>query len=76
MKNRTRVGYVTYLNPGVAWAWSPEEVAARWLRVFPVRENGQIDIAATRLRAEVMANDPQRIAVCRARLASLSWFMR
>lgn len=74
MSNHLHV--VTYLNPGVAWAWSPDEVAARWMRLFPVRQNGQIDPEATRLRAQSMAGDPLRIAVCRARLASLSWFMR
>lgn len=74
MSNHLHV--VIYLNPCVAWAWSPDEVAARWMRLFPVRENGKIDPEATRLRAQSMAADPQRIAVCRARLASLSWFMR
>ena len=74
MSNHVHV--VTYLNPGVAWAWSPDEVAGRWMRLFPIRENGQIDAEATRLRELTMAKDPQRIAVCRARLASLSWFMR
>lgn len=74
MSNHVHV--VIYLNPGVAWAWSADEVAARWMRLFPVRENGQIDRDATRLRAQAMAGDAQRVAVCRARLASLSWFMR
>lgn len=74
MSNHVHV--VTYLDPGVAWAWSPDEVAARWMRLFPVRDNGQVDAEATRLRALAMAEDPHRIAVCRARLASLSWFMR
>lgn len=74
MSNHLHV--VTYFDPGVAWAWSPDEVASRWTRLFPVRENGQIDAEATRLRAQAMIDNPQRIAVCRARLASLSWFMR
>jgi hypothetical protein len=46
------------------------------MRLFPIRENGQIDAEATPLRVLTMAEDSQRIAVCRARLASLSWFMR
>jgi hypothetical protein len=74
MSNHLHV--VTYLDPSVAWAWSPDEVASRWMRLFPVRENGEIDAEATRLRAQVMAGDVARIAVCRSRLASLSWFMR
>jgi hypothetical protein len=74
MSNHVHV--VTYLDPGVAWAWSPEEVAARWMRLFPVRENGQVNVEATQQRSQLMAGDPQRIAICRSRLASLSWFMR
>ncbi|MCQ4166158.1 hypothetical protein [Tahibacter harae] len=74
MSNHVHV--VTYLDPGAATAWSSDEVATRWMRLFPVRENGQIDTEATHLRAQLMAGNPQRIAVCRARLASLSWFMR
>lgn len=74
MSNHVHV--VTYLDPGIVRTWSPDEVATRWMRLFPVRENGQINAEATRLRAQLMAGNPQRVAVCRARLASLSWFMR
>ena len=37
--------------------------------------NGEIDDEGTRNRAGAMLN-PERLAECRARLASLSWFMR
>jgi REP element-mobilizing transposase RayT len=74
MSNHLHV--VTYLDPSVAWSWSPEEVASRWMRLFPVRENGQIDVEATRLRAQILTSNPERLAVCRSRLASRSWFMR
>jgi hypothetical protein len=74
MSNHVHV--VTYLDPGAALAWSAEEVAARWLRLFPVRERGEVDVEATRLRAQLLAANPARIAVCCARLATLSWFMR
>jgi hypothetical protein len=74
MSNHLHV--VAYVNPGVAWSWSPEEVADRWVRLFPVHTNGEIDVEANRQRAQAMAGTPERIAICRARLASLSWFMR
>jgi hypothetical protein len=74
MSNHLHV--VTYVNPGVACGWSAEDVAARWVRLFPIHTKGELDEEANRHRAEAMAGNAERIAVCRARLASLSWFMR
>ncbi len=75
MSNHVHV--VVYVDPGAALAWSPEEVAERWVRLFPVRSlDGSVDESATANRAQAMLGNPQRIAECRARLASLSWFMR
>ena len=31
------VHLVVYVDPAVAQAWSDEEVAERWVRLFPVR---------------------------------------
>ena len=74
MSNHLHV--VAYVNPATAWSWSPEDVAQRWMRLFPVRSHGEIDAEASRLRAQAMIGNAERIALCRARLASLSWFMR
>ena len=75
MSNHVHV--VIYVDPGSALSWSPDEVASRWVRLFPVRGlDGEIDDEATRNRAEAMLGNPERLAECRARLASLSWFMR
>lgn len=65
-----------HVDPGAAAAWSPDEVARRWVGVFPVCVDDGVDEAACRERARTIAGDPQRTAVCRERLASLSWFMR
>jgi hypothetical protein len=46
------------------------------VRLFPVRENGEVDAEGCRLRADVIAGDPERVARYRERLGSLSWFMR
>jgi len=74
MSNHLHV--VAHVNPCVAAEWSAEDVARRWVRLFPVRELGEIDAEACQLRAQVLAGDPNRIAELRGRLASLSWFMR
>jgi REP element-mobilizing transposase RayT len=74
MSNHVHV--VAFVDPGVAWAWSPQEVARRWMRLFPVRVDGEVDEEGTRLRTDVLAGNAERVAVCRERLANLSWFMR
>jgi hypothetical protein len=74
MSNHLHV--VVYVDPARVADWSAEEVAKRWLRLFPVRERGAINVEACRLRAQVLAGDTSRIAELRQRLSSLSWFMR
>jgi REP element-mobilizing transposase RayT len=63
-------------RPDVLANLSDEEVAIRWLRVFPGRrieehlaEPSQIDVK------QVLA-DPEQLAVIRTRLSDISWFMR
>jgi hypothetical protein len=41
MSNHVHI--VLHVDPQVAKAWSEEEVAERWVRVFPVRVDGVID---------------------------------
>ena len=75
MSNHVHV--VVYVDPGASLSWSPDEIAARWVKLFPVRGlDGEVDEEATRNRARAMLGNPARLAECRARLASLSWFMR
>jgi len=74
MSNHLHV--VMHVDPGVAAGWSPEEVARRWVGVFPVRVDGMVDERACEARARAVASDPARTAICRERLASVSWFMR
>ena len=70
------VHLVVYLDPLAVDRWSAGEVAERWLRLFPVRDNGEVDIDACHLRTQVIAMDAERVACYRNRLSSLSWFMR
>lgn len=75
MSNHVHV--VVYVDPDAAARWSDEEVGVRWARLFPVRlPDGSVDALATRNRVEATAGNPERVSTCRARLASLSWFMR
>ena len=67
---------VVYVDPSATLVWSPDEVAQRWVRLTPVRVDGEIDEAACETRAAALAGNADRIAVLRERLGSLSWFMR
>jgi REP element-mobilizing transposase RayT len=64
---------VLRIDPGVVSAWSDDEVAARWVRLFPPRED---DDAAVEHKRQRLRSDPERIELLRRRLGSLSWLMR
>jgi REP element-mobilizing transposase RayT len=74
MSNHLHV--VVYIDPSSTVAWSPDEVARRWVRLTPVRVDGEADEAACEARATALAGNAERIALLRERLGSLSWFMR
>jgi REP element-mobilizing transposase RayT len=74
MSNHVHV--VVRIDPEAAQAWSDKEVATRWVRLFPARVNGVVDPEQCRNKVEVLLRRPDRLTVCRARLGSLSWFMR
>lgn len=62
-------------RPDIAENWTDEEVAGRWLKVFPTK-------AKTHSPAEIQSSINQlisnkaRLAEVRQRLSSVSWFMR
>ncbi len=68
MSNHVHV--VVQTLPEAVAGWSADEVAARWLRLFPRQDQN------AEMRAEVLAGNDERIAVLRERLSDLSWFMR
>jgi hypothetical protein len=71
MSNHLHV--VVQVVPEVVDAWSDEEIATRWLRVFPVAGD---DPGVAALRREQLLGDAPRLRVIRARLGDLSWLMR
>lgn len=74
MSNHVHV--VLQVDPQAAKAWSDEEVAERWVRLFPVRVDEAIDERLCQEKVKRLQGDPERMAELRSRLGSLSWFMR
>jgi hypothetical protein len=60
-------------DPEAPLQWSDEEVAKRWLSLS-ARNDDQNSPPDTRITA--LAAQPERLAVLRQRLGSLSWYMR
>jgi REP element-mobilizing transposase RayT len=71
MSNHLHV--VVQIDPSVAARWSDDELAARWIRLFPPREEAE---EAIDLKRRHLLADPSRLNSVRSRLGSLSWFMR
>ncbi len=63
-------------RPDLALRWSDYEVARRWLTLFPLQRKPR-GRALPPLEEQIsaLASCPERIAVLRRRLSSLSWFM-
>ena len=68
MSNHLHV--VVEVIPQGAAEWSADEVAVRWSRLYPRRDQDASK------RAELLAGNALRIMELRARLGDLSWFMR
>ena len=68
---------VLRLDPALASGWSAEEVARRWLTVYPhaYRADGTPE-TPTLAAIQEKAQDAAWVAVRRLRLAGLDWYMR
>ena len=62
---------VVHMSPATANSWSPEEVATRWLRLYPARN---LELSAQKMAA--ILESPELIAEYRSRLTNLSWLMK
>ena len=63
-------------RPDVCAQWSDEEVAIRWLRVFPGRRLEEHLAEPTENDVQTLCRDKERLAEVRSRLSDISWFMR
>ena len=61
-------------RPDVVQTWSDEEVAIRWLRVFPGKRIEEHLAEPTDHDVQTLARNSERIAEIRGRLSDLSWF--
>jgi putative transposase len=64
------------LDPDLATGWSDEEVVRRWGRLFPPRDKSRKPLPVSKTWVEWCLKDVQWVATARARLQSLSWFMK
>ena len=64
-------------RPDVVRSWSDEEVARRWLRLFPERHTAGGDPAKpNKGELQAITGDPRRLAELRIRLSDISWWAR
>ncbi len=64
------------LDPNVANGWSDEEVVRRWGRLFPPRDKARQALPVSEQWVQWRLQDVLWVAAARARLQSLSWFMK
>ena len=64
---------VLQIDPRTTKNWPDDEVAQRWVRLFPARDDS--DQARTFKQNQLIANRV-RLELCRERLGSLSWLMK
>ena len=64
-------------RPDIVRSWSDEQVARRWLRLFPPRKkkDGQ-PAEPNQVELNQILLDPARVAKLRTRLSDISWWMR
>ena len=67
---------VLYLDPLAPEKWSDEEVAERWLKVFPSRLDKPENAAQREMKKLAIMDNPELLEIYRQRLGDLSWFMR
>ncbi|MDP1561870.1 MAG: hypothetical protein Q8M16_10870 [Pirellulaceae bacterium] len=63
-------------RPDVVATWSDEEVATRWLKVFPGRRIEEQLAAPSETDVKALVSNPEQLLKIRERLSDISWFMR
>ncbi len=67
---------VIYSDPRAPQKWSDNEVAERWLKVFPGKLDQPGYTSQRANKIQMILKDPQLLATYRERLGSVSWLMR
>lgn len=68
---------ILWTRPDIVARWSDEEVATRWLTLYPPhRKRKRGPIPSIEEEVHALVENPERIAELRQRLCSLSWFMK
>lgn len=67
---------VLQTRPDEAAKWTPQEVARRWLSIFPRRRISKQVVVPTDEDISAITVDPEKVELYRQRLCSLSWFHR
>jgi len=63
-------------RPDVVKTWSSEQIALRWLRVFPGCHTDEFLGDPTEAQVSALAGNQERIELIRRRLSDFSWFMK
>jgi len=63
-------------RPDIVAQWTDQEVAIRWLKVFPGRRIEEHLAEPTEHEVKTLAANAERVAEIRGRLSDISWFMR
>ena len=64
-------------RPDIVDGWTDQEVAVRWLSVFPGQRLEELHLAQpTEIQVQSLVNDADQLKVIRRRLSDISWFMR
>jgi hypothetical protein len=64
-------------RPDLALLWTPDEVAIRWLHLFPAPDvTGKSTLSSEHPAVKRITDHPEIVAVYRERLSSISWFNR
>ena len=67
---------VLYLDPKAPEKWTDEQVADRWLQVYPSRLDRPENASQRNKKKSTIMNNPDLLKTYRLRLGDLSWFMR
>lgn len=70
---RNHLYILLQLDPSAVQSWSDETIAGRWVRLFTPREHTD---QARAFKAQAPISNPNRMAIIRHRLGTLSWLMK